>query len=157
MTQHQRAQPDRSPQASLNEAVETAQTESQTIARLLGEVAGDAQHLMRQEFQLAQYEIKKEISRGVKGLISLGIGAGVTILGGLLLLFMLVYLLADVLLLEIWFSFLIVGGIVLILGAILLAWGGRQMQKFDPTPHQTIENARKDVQWIKEQSPSNKT
>jgi hypothetical protein len=148
---------EQSPRASLNEAVETAQTESKTVARLLGEVVGDAQHLMRKELELAQYEIKREINRATKGAASLGVGAAITLLGGFLLLFMLVYLLADILIIELWLSFLIVGGVVLVLGAILLAWGAAQMRKFDPTPHQSIENARKETQWIKEHQPSSKT
>jgi hypothetical protein len=148
---------EQSPRDSLNEAVETAQAESKTIARLLGEVVGDAQHLMRKELELAQYEIKREISRATKGATSLGIGAGVTLLGSFLLLFMLVYLLADVLIIDLWLSFLIVGGVVLVLGALLLAWGAAQMRKFDPTPHQSLENARKEAQWIKEHRPSSKT
>jgi uncharacterized membrane protein YqjE len=148
---------EQSPRASLNDAVETAQTESKTIARLLGEVVGDAQHLMRKELELAQYEIKREMNRAMKGAASLGVGAGVTLLGGFLLLFMLVYLLADLLVLDLWLSFLIVGGVVLVLGAILLVWGASQMRKFDPTPHQSLENARKEAQWIKEHQPSSKT
>jgi uncharacterized membrane protein YqjE len=153
----QQAKAGQSPQASLNEAVETAQDESKTVARLLGEVVGDAQHMLRKEVELAQYEIKSEISRAVKGAVSLGIGVSVAAVGGILLLFMLVYLLADVALLDLWLSFLIVGGVVLVIGAILLAWGASQMKKIDPVPRQTIENARKDAQWIKEQSPSSKT
>jgi uncharacterized membrane protein YqjE len=153
----QQAKAGQSPQASLNEAVETAQDESKTVARLLGEVVGDAQHMLRKEVELAQYEIKSEISRAVKGAVSLGVGVSVAAVGGILLLFMLVYLLADVALLDLWLSFLIVGGVVLVIGAILLAWGASQMKKLDPVPRQTIENARKDAQWIKEQSPSSKT
>jgi uncharacterized membrane protein YqjE len=149
----QQAKAGQSPQASLNEAVETAQDESKTVARLLGEVVGDAQHMLRKEVELAQYEI----SRAVKGAVSLGVGVSVAAVGGILLLFMLVYLLADVALLDLWLSFLIVGGVVLVIGAILLAWGASQMKKLDPVPRQTIENARKDAQWIKEQSPSSKT
>jgi uncharacterized membrane protein YqjE len=155
MTQQMKAE--QSTSAKLNDALETTQTESKTIARLLGEVVGDAQHLIRKELELAQYEIKSEINRAVKGITSLGVGAGITLLGGFLLLFTLVYLLADIFVLDLWLSFLIVGGVVFLIGAILLAWGASQMRKLDPTPHQTIENARKDVQWIKEQQPSSKT
>lgn len=159
MTQQAYSQPETSssPQARLNEAAETAQAESKTVARLLGEVVGDAQHLMRKEFEMAQYEIKHEINRAIKGAVSLGVGISVTAVSGILLLFMLVYLLADILTLQLWLSFLIVGGVVLVIGAILLAWGASQMRKFDPTPHQAIENARKDAQWIQEQKPSSKT
>lgn len=145
------------PQASVNEALETIQTESKTIARLVGEVVGDVQHLLRKEMELAQHEMKLEFNRAIKGLISLSIGLSVTLMGGFLLLFMLVFLLADVLLIQLWLSFLIVGGVVLIIGALLLFWGANQMRKFNPTPDQSIENVRKEAQWIKEQRPSNKT
>jgi hypothetical protein len=154
MTEHVRTH--QTPQASVNEALETTQAESKTIARLAGEAVGDVQHLLRKEMELAQHEIKREINRAIKGGISLSIGMGVTMIGGFLLLFMLVFLLADVLLIDLWLSFLIVGGVVLIIGAILLAWGASQIRKFNPTPDQSIENVRKEAQWIQEQKPSSK-
>ncbi len=157
MTQQAYSDSSKSPQAPITEAAERAQAESKTVARLLGEVVGDAQYLLRKEMELAQYEIKYEINRAIKGAVSLGIGASVAAIGGILLLFMLVYLLADVFILDLWLSFLIVGGVVLVLGAILLAWGATQMRKLDPVPRQTLENARKEVQWIQEQNPSKKT
>jgi hypothetical protein len=52
---------------------------------------------------------------------------------------------------------LIVGAIFAIGGGLLLKQGMKRIQDVDPVPRETIESVRKDVQWIKEQSPSDKT
>ncbi len=128
-----------------------------SIARLMGEMVADAQHLFRKEIELAREEMRVEIRKATQGIISLGIGAAVTAVGGLFLLLMVVYLLVDIFTMDIWLSYLIVGGLLAIIGVILLLVGRSRVQQVDPTPHETIDSVRKDVQWIKEQNPSNKT
>jgi hypothetical protein len=70
---------------------------------------------------------------------------------------MLAHLLNEVLDLSLWVSYLIVGGVFAAIGAFLLMQGINRMKQIDPVPHETIESVRKDVEWIKEQSPSDKT
>ena len=41
-------------------------------------------------------------------------------------------------------------------GGLMLMQGLKRMKEVDPVPRETIESVRKDVQWIKEQNPSDK-
>ncbi|NJK81142.1 MAG: phage holin family protein [Chloroflexaceae bacterium] len=144
------------PQDRLGQAAETVKDESQSVAHLLGELVADAQHLVRKEFELARTEVRQEINKAQQGAISLGIGVGVLAMGGIMLLLMLVYLLADVFTLELWISYLIVGAVLAIIGTILLLTGRSRLQQIDPKPEATIDEVRKDAQWLKEQMPSGK-
>ncbi len=127
-----------------------------SIARLMGELVADAQHLIRKELELARQEVKVELDKGKQAAISLGIGGAIVAAGGLLLLFMLVHLLSAVFVIALWISYFIVGGILLIIGLVVLQMGRSHANGIDPTPHETIDSVRKDVEWIQEQSPLSK-
>lgn len=155
---------EREPERAANEyqAVEREQVErearyannDQSIARIMGELVADAQHLFRKEVDLARHEVQVEIKKGLQGVISLASGAAVTAAGGLLLLFAVVYLLWEVAGISLWVSFLLVGVVLAVIGVILLLMGRARLQQLDPTPHETIDSVRKDAEWIREQSPS---
>jgi putative superfamily III holin-X len=136
---------------SENRGTETSVTE------LVSGLVSDAQQLVRKEIDLAKQEVSIEIGKLRQGAVALGIGAGVAVIGAFLLAQMLVYLLQSALGLSLWVSYLIVGGLFAVIGGILLMQGVNRMKQVDPVPHETIESVRKDVEWIKEQSPSDKT
>jgi hypothetical protein len=136
---------------------ESGTGEDKSIAQLLGELIADAQELMRKEVLLAKLEVKEEINKAKDGAISLGIGGVVAAIGGLLLIQMLVHFLATVVGIPLWVSYLIVGGLLAIVGVVLLLRGKSRVTAIDPVPHETIESVRKDVEWIKEQTPSERT
>lgn len=131
--------------------------EDRSIAQLLGELIADAQELMRKEVLLAKTEIKEEIDKAKQGAISLGIGAAFALLGGLFLIQMVVHLLVWAFGIPLWVSYLIVGGLLAVVGVVLLLRGKSRVSAIDPVPHATLESVRKDVEWIKEQTPSAKT
>jgi len=130
--------------------------DSQSVAELVSGLVSDAQQLVRREIDLAKQEVTNEIDKARQGAVALGIGAGVAAIGVILLAHMLVHLLNEVLDLSLWVSYLIVGGLFAAIGAFLLMQGINRMKQIDPVPHETIESVRKDVEWIKEQSPSDK-
>lgn len=133
----------------------TDEANEPSIARLLGEIVGDAQQLMRKEFELAKHEVKAEVDKAREGAIALGIGAGVTAVGGLFLLLMVVHALTAAFDWPLWLSYLVVGGVMTVIGLVLLARGKSRIESVDPTPRQAVDNVRKDVEWIKQQTPSN--
>ena len=139
------------------EQARAARAEEQSLARMLGDLVGDAQQLVRREIDLAKHEIHVEIDHAKQGAVSLGIGAGVAALGGILLLLMLVYALHEGLNLSLWLSYLIVGGITTLIGAVLLVQGANRLKHVDPVPRETIDSVRKDVEWISQQTTSDKT
>jgi len=130
--------------------------DSPSVAELVSGLVSDAQQLVRREIDLAKQEVTNEIDKARQGAIALGIGAGVAAIGAILLALTLVHLLNEVLNLSLWVSYLIVGGLFAAIGAFLLIQGINRMKQIDPVPHETIESVRKDVEWIKEQSPSDK-
>lgn len=134
------------PASPLRDAAGKVQDDSKTVARLLGEVVADAQHLIRREFDLAKHEVRLEVDRARKGAIALGAAIAVLAAGGLALLFTAVYLLYELLDVSLWLSYLIVGIVMLVIGAGLLLWGRSKLQKLDPVPQQTLEETQKDVQ-----------
>jgi len=127
-----------------------------SVTELVSGLVSDAQQLVRKEIDLAKHEVSAEIGKVRQGAVALGIGAGMALIGAFLLAQMLVYLL-NVLGISLWVSYLIVGGLFAAIGGILLMQGVNRMKQVDPVPHETIESVRKDVEWIKEQSPSDKT
>lgn len=128
-----------------------------TIAELLGGLVGDAQTLVRKEVDLAKTEVKIEVDKAKQSAMALGAGIGVAVVGGLLLSFMLVYAINELLGLSLWLSYLIVGAVFAIVGFVLLQRGAARVREIDPVPHETIDSVRKDVEWIKEQNPSDRT
>lgn len=128
-----------------------------SIAQLLGDLVGDAQTLIRKEFELARQEVTSEIDRARQGATVLGIGAGIAAIGGIFLLLMVVYLFVEIFNLPFWLSYLIVGGVLAIVGAVMLVSGLNRLKQVDPVPRETIDSVRKDVEWLKEQNPSDRT
>lgn len=128
-----------------------------SIAQLLGNLIADGQILVRKEFELARQEISLEIDKVRQGAISLGIGIGIVSVGSLFLLLALAHGLAALFNIPLGLGYLIVGLVMAIIGGVLLVTGSNRLKQVDPIPHETIDSVRKDVTWLKEQSPSDKT
>jgi protein-S-isoprenylcysteine O-methyltransferase Ste14 len=89
--------------------------------------------------------------------ISFALGAGIAVVGGLLLIFMLVHLLAALTLLPLWSCYGIIGGLLVVVGLLLLASGKRTAEQIEVVPPQTAETLKENAQWLKEQTTSNRT
>lgn len=139
------------------ERVSESRAGEPSVAELVSGLVNDARLLVRKEIDLAKHEVSAEIGKVRQGAVALGIGAGVALIGAFLLAQMLVYLLQAVSGLSVWVSYLVVGGLFAVIGGVLLMQGINRVKQIDPVPHETIESVRKDVEWIKEQSPSDKT
>jgi Putative Actinobacterial Holin-X, holin superfamily III len=89
--------------------------------------------------------------------ISLGIGAGIAAIGGLLLILMLVHLLHALTALPLWACYGIVGGLFAIGGVVLLVIGKQKLAHLDLVPQDTMVTMKENVQWIKKQVTANGT
>jgi len=127
-----------------------------SIAALLGQLVADAQDLVRKEVELARQEVRIEVDKAKQSAFALGAGGAVAAIGGLLLVLMLVHLLIDVVHMQPWLSYLIVGAVFAVVGAFLLQRGRSRIAELHLVPRETVDSVRKDVEWIKEQNPSNK-
>jgi hypothetical protein len=124
--------------------------QSRGIGDLLGDLGGQASTLIRKEIDLARVEITSSVGRA-------GRGAAITAAGAALLFAGLLLVLASATLgliavgIDPWLAALIVGGIVLAVGAFATSWGVHAIQATDLAPRQAAASIREDVEFLKEQ------
>jgi len=128
------------------------------VTSLVGGIISDFGDLIRQEIRFAKAEVKSDLSKTREAVSILAVGIGIASVSGMLLVWMLVYLLhwltipaGDVLdpaKLPLWACFGIVGGILAIIGGITIQTGRGKLQSNNPLPDQTVENVKENVQWI---------
>lgn len=127
-----------------------------SFVSLLGGIANDAKELLVQEVALTKLEVQHELRKAKTAAISLGIGIGIIAMGGLLLLFMLVHLLAALTVVPLWGCYGIVGSPLVILGGVLLATGKTKAEEVDVVSPQTVERIKESAQWLTKQTTSDK-
>ena len=125
-----------------------------TLAQLMHGLVSDAKLLMRQELALAKHEIQGEVGKTKTALVSLGVGIGITAVGGLLLIVMLVHLLNALTEWPLWMCYGIIGGVCAITGVVLLYRGKQHISQIDMVPQQTVETMKENVRWIKKKATS---
>ena len=130
---------------------ENVQSDAPSMASLVGGIISDAQRLVRQEVALARREMQAELDKAKVASIALASGAGLCMFGAIFLGLFIVFLLHEAGGLPLWASFLIVGGVVAIAGAILLYAGIQQISKVSLVPPQTAETLQENVQWLQNQ------
>lgn len=128
-----------------------------TIARLISDLLRDLRTLMLQQVQLLRHEIEAEVDKVKKASISLAIGGLLLGLGGLFLIIMLVHLLQALTGLPLWASYGIVGSLLVIGGIVLVKGAMKISGTVQPLPVRTIQTMKEDARWIKDQLASNKT
>lgn len=127
------------------------------IIGLLGGLIGDVRTLFRQELQLLRDEFFLEISKVRQAAVAIGAGIGLTIIGGLFALIMLVHALHEFAHLPLWACYGLIGVILLAVGAVLLIKAKHSLENFNLMPRRTLRTLKEDAQWIKEQVSLNKT
>jgi hypothetical protein len=117
-----------------------AATTGQTIASLVGEIVGDVRELLKQEAALVRRGVCQQLHKAKQAMVLLWLGIGSAVLGGLLLVFMLVYLLHAVLSesMPLWSCFGIVGAALTILGSGLFFLGKWRARDVQVMPEQTV-------------------
>jgi hypothetical protein len=125
---------------------------SPSMASLLGGIVSDVQTLIRHEIALARTEFLREWDKAKTAAGSMAVGAAVLALGGLFLCCTVVAVLHEAAGLPWWASFLIVGGVMTGLGAVLFWTGRNQAARVNVIPPQTAETMRENVQWIRNQT-----
>jgi hypothetical protein len=123
-----------------------------SMASLLGGIVSDVQTLVRQEIALAKTEMLREWDKAKTAAGSMAAGAAILALGGILLCVSVVGVLHEVAGLPWWASFLIVGGVLAVLGAMLFGTGRNQAAHVNVIPPQTAETMKENVEWIRNQT-----
>ena len=124
-----------------------------SLAALLGGIMQDAKDVLVQELTLARLEGQDELRQIKTAALLLGIGIGVSTVGGMLLSLMLVHMLVAYTDVPLWGCYGIVGSVVAVLGGVLLAAGTHKAEEIDVLP-QTVETMKENAQWLAEQMTS---
>jgi hypothetical protein len=119
---------------------------------LLRRLLDDIGMLFAQEVALLKAETSRSIGSMKAATVSMAMGGAVLFMGLLFLLLAAVYGLSNVV--DPWLAALIVGGVVTLIGAIMLASGRSKLEPSAMTPHRTVESIRKDTQLMKGVSQS---
>lgn len=127
-----------------------------TFASLIDGLISDFKTLIGQEIQLAKHEVRTELGKVRSSLLLLGTGIGLSLVGALLLVGMLVWIVEALTHLPLWACYGIVGGTFVIIGLILMFRGKRQAEAFHLVPPKTLETIKENATWIKEQATSHK-
>ena len=120
--------------------------EDQPVRTLLSELTQEATTLVRKEAELARVEIGDKMSDTMAAATSMAIGGAVLFAGVLFLLAAATLALNAYVVHQLILSTLIVGAVVAIIGAILLAVGRRRMAARSLTPEMTIRSLQRDAE-----------
>ena len=120
-----------------------------SIAALLADLANETGTLVRQEIALFKAEIGEKLGR-------LGTGTGAIAAGGLIAFSGWLALIAAAILglakvVAPWLAALIVGVVVLAIGAGLLFFGKSRLAADTLVPRRTLNSLREDEEWIRDQ------
>ncbi|HEX6923869.1 MAG TPA: YhjD/YihY/BrkB family envelope integrity protein [Longimicrobiaceae bacterium] len=127
-----------------------------SLSELLRSFAADAAELVRREIALARAEVRAAVRSAARGFARISVGIGVGGLGLLTILAGIVVLLGE-LIGSYWLAALLVGAILLVIGALSTLGGMRRIRSADPTPRQAIAAARDTVGWAKEEAAALRT
>jgi len=127
-----------------------------SFTSLVGDLASDANELLRQEVALTKLEVQYELRKAKTAAMALGVGIGVAILGGMLLMLMVVHLLAALTVVPLWGCYGIVGSGLVVLGGVWLAVGKATANKLDVVPAGMAERINESVQWLRQQTRSDR-
>jgi hypothetical protein len=120
-----------------------------SLVNVVQDIFDDLQKIIHSEFRLARVEISEKAQRAAKPARTLAAGAVMALYGVGFLLLAAVYALNLVL--PSWASALIVGAFLALIGSMFVSAGRQNLKQINPVPSKTVETAKENVQWAKEQ------
>jgi len=120
------------------------------LTSVLSQIISEVAYLLQTEIRMARAEVSEKVARVASSGAMVAAGGVLLLAGFIVLLFDVVRWLAIAGLAEQW-GFLIVGGIVAIIGAALVMSGTKAVKKSALYPNKTVEQMRADYSVIKEQ------
>lgn len=129
----------------------TQTRDERSLGELMGELQQQTSTLVKKEIELARHEVTRSVTSLGRDAAMIGVGGALAYAGLIVVLIGLGWLLAT-LGLPIWLGLVLVGAIVVAIGAFL-AWRSVQaMKKVSVVPERTIETVKEDVEWAKDQT-----
>jgi len=124
--------------------------DERSLGDLFSDLSRETTTLVRQEVQLAKAELTQSATEAVRGIGMLVAGGAVAYAGLLFLLLAIVFGLIEVGL-DAWLSALVVGLVVVAIGAVLVLRARESLKPANLAPQKTVETLKEDAAWAKEQ------
>jgi uncharacterized membrane protein YqjE len=122
--------------------------ELRPLTDIVGDVARDAQELIRGEVRLAGVELERKLQSAVMALVWTFGGMFVAFAGFVMILTAAAYALSYVI--PNWAAALAIGVVITAIGAALTMAGVRTLTPANLTPHRTVRNVGQDAELVKE-------
>jgi uncharacterized membrane protein YqjE len=117
------------------------------LGDLFRQLAQDSATLVRQEVALAKAELRENVRSVARDTAKIAVGAVLAGVGALVLVAFLVLLLGDAVG-RYWAGALIVGVLLLAIGAVLAMSAMKRLKQETIKPEQTLETLKEDKQWL---------
>jgi len=122
---------------------------SPSVTELVSGIINDAEKLFKQQVEMVRVEVRDDLRRTKEAAQYIGVGIGITAVGGLFLMIALVFLLKSLVpSLPEWACWAIVGGVFLIGGVVVAYVGKRIFDSFNPLPDQSAEALQENISCL---------
>src|SRR5438309_1065138 len=118
------------------------------LSTLVEGIVADSQKLISQQIELVREEVRQDIRQLKNSALSMGAGAGLATLAGVLSAQMLVHLVHKSTRLPLWGSYGVVGGLMGAAAAGLFRRGEMQIANLQVAP-QATESLKENAAWLK--------
>lgn len=129
---------------------QTQTRDERSLGDLFSDLTRETSTLVRQEVQLAKAELTHSAKETGRGAAMLAAGGLVAYAGLIFVLLAIVYGLIEAGL-DPWLSALVVGVVVIAIGAILLLRGRESLKPDNLAPTKTVKTLKEDKAWVQEQ------
>ena len=126
------------------------QRDERSLGDLFSDLSRETTTLVRQEVQLAKAELTQSATEVARGIGMLVAGGAVAYAGLLFLLLAIVFGLIESGW-DAWLAALVVGLVVVTLGAVLVLRARESLKPANLAPQKTVETLKEDAAWAKEQ------
>lgn len=129
-------------------ALELNTTHEPTVTELVTGIIADGQTLFKQQIEMLSHELKKDLAKTRQAGLMLGLGAGIGLVGAVLLAVMLV-LLTNWALPEwpLWACYGLWGSMTFIVGTGLACMGKWKLDSFNPLTDESAQSMKENVSW----------
>jgi xanthine/uracil permease len=124
--------------------------DERSLGDLFSDLSRETTTLVRQEVQLAKAELTQSATEAARGIGMLVAGGAVAYAGFLFLLLAIVFGLIEAGW-DAWLSALVVGLVVVAIGAVLVLRARESLKPANLAPRRTVETLKEDREWAKEQ------
>jgi hypothetical protein len=120
----------------------------ETIGGLIRGILTDLKTLIREEIALARVEMREQAGRARGAALSFGLAAGALLFGVAFLLIAAATAIAELLDWPVWAGFLVIAGLLSVVGFVSLSSGRRQLRTFHAVPQETVTTLKENSEWI---------